>query len=67
MNITEKITVTISPDELKQMLIDKLLTQNIKVNNIEFNINPHNRVGDYLSEYGSIYTLDNIILTGNKI
>ena len=67
MEIEKIVTVTITPNELREILKDFLKTKCVDVESIYFDVQGHNQEGDWRAEFPLSYDLDQIICKGKEI
>ncbi len=67
MKVDKQVTVTLTPDEVKELIKTHLKYKGIDVQNINFDVNAHSYPNDFEDRLGSYYSMDQIICTGKEI
>ncbi len=67
MEINKEVTVKITVPELEQIIKDYLKTKGVDVKSVYFDVNEHNREGDWRAELSTISRLDEVICKGVDI
>jgi hypothetical protein len=64
MEITKKITVKLSPDDLREIITEHLKSKGVEVDGVDFRVKGYNMEGDWLSEYPLQYRLEEVMCSG---
>jgi len=61
MEFKKEITIKLTPEEVKEIIIEKLKTEGIEIENIDFRIRGKSMPGDHFSERPLIYELNEVL------
>ena len=67
MEIKKEVTVNLTTEDIEKILIEHLKSKGVKVENVYFDVNGHNREDDWRAEFPLEYRLDKVTCKGVEI
>lgn len=64
MEINREITVRLTTDDLREIIIEHLKSKNVDIKSIHFKVSGHEAKGDWFSELPLDYRLDEVVCKG---